>query len=275
MYLVPALVVVVDVAVGAPAPDEVRHRVGNRAELLAAVPQLLFVALPLGDIERDARDSHRTHRFVAHRAAGAEQPRLARDPGGARGTPTGTRPHRERAARLPCTRDRSDGCTRSRNPGQAHRRIIARANQQAKPGRPVPAVALDLPFPHAGVDTFLGHVEAMVRPLEVALEPERVRQCLFETVAQQADDEGHAREHGEVQHVRHALHASDPRGSKKASALMSIDRTAAARPGPSPPTTAAASTASVNGSRTACSCSQGSSAHRVSATRTVAATATA
>ena len=68
--------------------------------------------------------------------------------------------------------------------------------------------------------------------------------------------------------------SSVPRGSKNATTLMSIDRPAATSPGPRPPTTAATSTASVNGSRIAWFCSQGSRAPLVRATRTVAITAT-
>ena len=195
-------------------------------------------------------------------------------PGGARGTRTGTHPHRERAARLRARATNPRGAP-GREIRQAYRRIIARANQQAKPGRPVPAVSSDLPLPHPGVDTFLGNVETMVRPLEVALEPERVRERLFQSVAQQADDEGHAREHRKVQHVGHAVHHQRSTRREEGQRADEHGQSGRSETGARPPTTAAASTASVNGSRIACSCSHGSSAHLVSATRRVAATATA
>ena len=94
--------------------------------------------------------------------------------------------------------------------GQARRDIGARANQQAKPGRPVAPVALDLPLPYACVDTFLCDVKPVVGLLEMAFEPERMRQRLLAAVAQQAYDEGHAGEDGKVQHVRHACHRQRP-----------------------------------------------------------------
>ena len=193
VYSVPALVVVVDVTVGPPAPDEVRHRVGNRAELLAAVPQLLFVALPLGDVERDAGDAHRTPRFVAHRAAGTEQPRLApiRVEHAVLGPELALI---QCALHVPMHARPVRRVHPVEKPRQAHRRIVAGANQQAEPGRPVAAVASDVPLPYARVDTFLCDVEAVIRPLEVALGPERVCECLLQTVAQQANDEGHARQ---------------------------------------------------------------------------------
>ena len=132
--LVPALVVVVDVPVGPRAPDEVRHRVGDRAELLAAVAQLLFVALPLGDVDDNAGDAHRPARFVAQRAARTEQPDLA----------AGRVQHAvfgaelalvERALHvlLHARRDPTDARDRGTPPGSpAHRRH--HADQQAVPG---------------------------------------------------------------------------------------------------------------------------------------------
>ena len=63
-------------------------------------------------------------------------------------------------------------------PRQAHRRIVAGADQQAVPGRPVAAVARDVPFPYAGVHAFLCDVEPVVGPLEVPFEPDRMRQRL-------------------------------------------------------------------------------------------------
>ena len=65
---------------------------------------------------------------------------------------------------------------------------------------------IDVPFPDAGVHALLGQVEPLVGALEVPFEAERVRQRLFETMAEQADDHRDPGEHGEVQDVGHVLH---------------------------------------------------------------------
>ena len=130
--LVPAAVVVVDVAVGARAPDEVRHRLGDGAKLLAAFVQLLFSTLPFGDVDHDAGDAHWAFGAVAHGATRAEQPDLA----------AGRVQHAVFGAELSRVERPLQVLLHARTvrrvhaieePGQAHARVGHHAEQQAIP----------------------------------------------------------------------------------------------------------------------------------------------
>src|SRR5918993_4421052 len=156
--LVPTLVVVIDVTIRPSAPDEVRHRVGNRPKLLSALPQLLFLALAFGDIEGNARDTERTPRVVVHRAAGTEQPRLS----AFRVEHTVLGPE---LALIQCAlhvsmHARPVGRVHPiEKSGQVRRRIRTGANEHAESRGPVTAVTFDFPLPHPRVDALLCDVQ--------------------------------------------------------------------------------------------------------------------